>query len=135
MPHPDHEKNRAAWNQIVDLHIKHMEYRTTEVIGGGSSLKPIELKALGDVKGKSLLHLMCQFGLDSLSWARLGADVIGVDISDQSIRRANEIMARTDLKAGFVRCDVLDLVGEIDRQFDIVFQSYGTHVWVSDIRR
>ena len=94
MPHPDHEKNRAAWNQIVDLHIDHPEYRTKEVIEGGSSLKPIELEALGDVKGRSLLHLMCQFGLDSLSWARLGAEVTGVDISDQSIHRANEIMAR-----------------------------------------
>jgi SAM-dependent methyltransferase len=133
MPHPDHEKNRIAWNEMVDIHVNHMEYRTQEVIDGGSSLKRLELKALGNVKGKSLLHLMCQFGLDTLSWAREGASVTGVDISDMSIKRANELKEKTGLPAEFVRCDVLDLIGVIDKKFDIVYQSYGTHCWISDI--
>ena len=133
MPNKDHETNRAAWNQMVDLHVGHMEYRTQEVIDGGSSLKRIELEALGDVKGKSLLHLMCQFGLDTLSWARLGATVTGVDIAERSIEVANEINAKTGLEAEFIRSDVLDLIGKIDKKFDIVFQSYGTHCWISDI--
>jgi SAM-dependent methyltransferase len=135
MPYPDHEINRHAWNNMVDLHIDHPEYRTKEVIEGGSSLKKIELQALGDVKGKSLLHLMCQFGLDSLSWVRKVAIVTGVDISDRSIERANELKRKAGLKAEVIRCDVLDFIGRVDGKFDIVFQSYGTHIWISDIFR
>ncbi|MCB2231645.1 class I SAM-dependent methyltransferase [bacterium] len=135
MPHPDHEKNRLAWNQMVDLHINHPEYLTRHVIDGGSSLKKIELDAIGDVKGKKLLHLMCQFGLDTLSWAREGARVTGVDISERSVEVANEIAAKAKLDAEFVRSDVLDLIGVIDRKFDVVYQSYGTHIWISDIER
>lgn len=133
MPHPDHEKNRAAWNEMVDLHVNHPEYRTQEVINGGSSLKRLELEALGDVRGKSFLHLMCQFGLDTLSWAREGARVTGVDISDMSIKRAHEMVKRTGLQGEFIRCDVLDFIGVIDKKFDFVYQSYGTHCWISDI--
>ena len=136
MPHPDHEKNRDAWNEMVGVHINHPEYRTEEVISGGCSLKQIELEALGDVTGRHLLHLQCQFGLDTLSWMRRGAVVTGVDISDESIRRANEIKVRAGLeKAEFIRCDVLDLIGVIDKKYDLVFQSYGTHCWLSDIHK
>lgn len=136
MPHPDHEKNRHAWNQMVDLHVNHPEYLTQQVIDGGSSLKHLELDALGDVRGKSLLHLMCQFGLDTLSWARQGAIVTGVDISERSVEVANEIKVKAGLpEAEFVRSDILDLIGKIDRKFDIVYQSYGTHMWLSDIKR
>jgi len=120
---------------MVDLHVNHPEYRTGEFLEGGSSLKRIELEALGKVSGLSLLHLMCQFGLDTLSWARQGAVVTGVDISDRSIQRANELKAKSGLKAAFIRADVLDLIGVIDKKFDIVFQSYGTHVWISDIMK
>jgi len=134
MPHKDHEENRRIWNEMVDLHVDHEEYRTQEVIDGGSSLKRIELEALGDVRGKTLLHLMCQFGLDTLSWARQGAIVTGVDISDTSVERANEIKKKAGLdEVEFIRADVLDLIGVIDSQFDFVFQSYGTHIWLSDI--
>jgi len=135
MARDDHEKNRAAWNHMVDLHVDHPEYRTQEVIEGGSSLKAIELEALGDVRGKRLLHLMCQFGLDTLSWARRGAIVTGVDISDRSIEVANELKVKCGLDAEFVRSDVLDLIGLIDRRFDIVFQSYGTHIWLGNLQR
>ena len=133
MPNPDHEKNRKVWNEMVDLHINHPEYLTEHVLAGGSSLKRIELEALGDVKGKSLLHLMCQFGLDTLSWERQGAEVMGADISERSIEVANELRDKTGLRAEFVRSDVLDLIGVIDKKFDYVFQSYGTHCWISDI--
>jgi SAM-dependent methyltransferase len=133
MPHPDHEKNRVAWNDMVDLHVNHPEYRTKEVIDGGSSLKRLELEAFGDVKGKTLLHLMCQFGLDTLSWAHEGAVVTGVDISDKSIQRAEELKVKSGLKGDFFRCDVLDFIGVIEKKFDLVYQSYGTLPWLSDV--
>lgn len=135
MSHKDHERNRDAWNQLVDLHLHHPDYKTAHVLSGGISLKRIEREVLGDVKGQSLLHLMCQFGLDTLSWARLGAVVTGVDISDMSIKRANELKEKVNLPAEFVRSDLLDLIEILDGSFDIVFQSYGTHIWLSDIRK
>jgi SAM-dependent methyltransferase len=135
MRHPDHEKNRTAWNEMTDVHFKHPDYRVKEFLDGRSTLKTIELDELGDVNGKKLLHLMCQFGLDTLSWARRGAIVTGVDISDKSIERANKLKEKTGLPAKFVRSDVLDLVGKIDDKFDVVFQSYGIHCWISDINQ
>jgi SAM-dependent methyltransferase len=135
MPHPDHEKNRVAWNEMVGIHYDHPDYRTREFLAGESKLMAIERAALGDVRGKHLLHLMCQFGLDTLSWAREGAIVTGVDISDESIKRADQLKKEARLDATFVRSDVLDLIGVIDRKFDIVFQSHGTHGWIADIGR
>lgn len=135
MLHPDHEKNRTAWNEMTGVHFKHPDYKVKEFLEGRSTLKSIELAEVGDVHGKKLLHLMCQFGLDTLSWARRGAIVTGVDISDKSIERANELKEKAGLPAEFVRSDVLDLSGKIDNKFDVVFQSYGTHCWISDINQ
>lgn len=135
MPHPDHEKNRAAWNELVDVHIDHPEYRSSLLHKGGHTLKKIELDLLGDVAGLDLLHLQCQFGLDTLSWARLGARAVGVDISDRSIEEANRLKAKVGLEAEFVRSDVLELIGKIDRKFDIVITTYGIHCWISDMKR
>ncbi|MFQ6007422.1 MAG: class I SAM-dependent methyltransferase [Candidatus Zixiibacteriota bacterium] len=133
----DHEKNRAAWNEMTNIHFNHPDYKVKEFLQGWSTLKSIELAEVGDVTGKTLLHLMCQFGLDTLSWARLGAIVTGVDISDRSIERANELKEKAGLSASaeFIRCDVLDLIGQIDQRFDIVFQSYGILCWISDVYR
>jgi hypothetical protein len=80
MTNEDHQKNRAAWNDMVEVHYKHPDYKLREFLDGWNSLKEIEKKDVGNVNGKSLLHLMCQFGMDTLSWARYGADVTGVDI-------------------------------------------------------
>jgi len=133
MPHSDHEKNRKAWNEMTEVHFKHPNYKVKELLEGQSTLKSIELTEVCDVYDKTLLHLMCQFGLDTLSWARRGAIVTGVDISDKSIERANELKEKAGLPAEFVRSDILDLVGRIGNKFDIVFQSYGTHCWILDI--
>ncbi len=130
---PEHEKNRIAWNEMTDVHFNHPNYKVKEFLEGANSLKSIELEEVGDVKGKHLLHLQCQFGLDTLSWARNGAVVTGVDISDRSIECANSIKEKSGLQATFVRSDVLDLAGKIDHKFDIVFQSHGTHCWISDL--
>ncbi len=135
MPNQDHEKNRRAWNEMAEVHYRHPGYRVDEFLDGASTLKSIELEEVGDVSGLSLLHLFCQFGLDTLSWARLGASVTGVDISDKSIEYARLLTEKAKLKAQFIRCDVLDLIGKIDERFDIVFQSYGTHCWISDLTR
>lgn len=135
MPHDDHEKNRIAWNEMATVHFRHPGYRVKEFLAGESTLHPIELNELGDVEGKSLLHLFCQFGLDTLSWARMGATVTGVDISDQSIEYANQLVKQSGIAGRFLRSDVMDLIGKIDDKFDIVFQSYGTHCWIEDLNQ
>jgi SAM-dependent methyltransferase len=130
----DHEINRVAWNEMAEVHYGHPGCRVKEFLEGRSTLHSIEVEELGEVKGKSLLHLMCQFGLDTLSWARRGAIVTGVDISDRSIEYARILSEKAGLKASFIRADVLDLKDELDDRFDIVFQSYGTHCWISDLK-
>jgi SAM-dependent methyltransferase len=135
MPHQNHEKNRRAWNETVPVHYRHPDYRLEEFRKGWCSLKSIELRTLGDVSGKKLLHLMCQFGMDTLSWARRGAIVTGVDISDKSIELADKLASEVGLDARFVRSDVIDLIGLISDRFDIVFQSHGTLCWLADLDR
>jgi ubiquinone/menaquinone biosynthesis C-methylase UbiE len=118
---------------MAEVHYR--AYKVREFLEGWSPLKEIELKALGDLSGKSLLHLMCQFGMDTLSWARLGVEVTGADISDKSIELANKLKKESGLSAEFIRSDVLELPKVLDRKFDIVFQSYGTHAWIGDLKR
>ncbi len=136
MTHDDHEKNRAAWNDMVKIHYNHPDYKLKEFLDGWNSLKEIERNALGDVNGKSLLHLMCQFGMDTLSWARLGAKVTGVDISDKSIEYANKLKNTAAMPdANFIRSDLLELIDKLDEKFDIVFQSHGTICWLADLSK
>jgi SAM-dependent methyltransferase len=136
MTNDHHEKNRAAWNQMVEVHYHHPDYKLHEFLDGWNSLKTIERDMLGDVSGMSLLHLMCQFGMDTLSWARLGATVTGADISDKSIEFAEKLRVAADIPdATFIRSDVNDLIGRINSKVDIIFQSYGTWVWLSDIKQ
>ena len=130
-----HEVNRRQWNRRTDAHFKHHDYRVREFLDGTLTLHPLELSEVGEVRGKSLLHLQCHFGLDTLSWARLGATVTGVDISDRSIERANELAMQSGLTARFIRSDIYDLPGALKGEFDIVFASYGALWWMSDIER
>lgn len=130
-----HEINRGGWNKRTDPHFEHPNYRVREFLDGALSLHPLELDEVGDVAGKTLLHLQCHFGLDTLSWARLGATVTGVDISDRSIERANELKEKTGLQARFIRTDLFDLPDLLNERFDIVFSSYGVTWWMSDITR
>jgi SAM-dependent methyltransferase len=129
------EINRANWNRRTDAHYNHPGYRVREFLNGAVKLHPLEREEVGDVAGKSLLHLQCHFGMDTLYWARLGAGVTGVDISDRSIERANELKEKTGLEARFIRTDLYELPDVLDDTFDIVFTSYGVTWWLSDIDR
>ncbi len=100
---------------------------------GKSSLNFIELEELGDVSGKSLLHLQCHFGMDSLSWARLGARVTGVDFSEEAITLARSLSKELNIKARFIHCNVYDLRRVLEEEFDIVYTSYGVLCWLPDL--
>lgn len=127
------EKNRQSWNQRTELHVTSAFYDVPGFINGASSLKDIELQLLGDVKGKTILHLQCHFGQDTLSLARLGATVTGIDLSDKAIEAARELAQKVQQDATFICCDLYDLPNHLDEQFDIVFTTYGTIGWLPDM--
>ncbi|HKC14364.1 MAG TPA: SAM-dependent methyltransferase, partial [Patescibacteria group bacterium] len=91
--------NKKWWDEVVTIHSRSKLYNLPAFKKGKSSLTSIEKKELGSVKGKSLLHLMCHFGMDTLSWARLGAKVTGVDISNESIKLAQKLSGEINMPA------------------------------------
>ena len=127
------ESNRESWNKRTAVHKDSAFYDLDAFKKGRSSLNAIELEGLGDVSGRSLLHLQCHFGMDTLSWQRLGAQCVGVDLSDEAIKLAREINTELGLDARFVCCNVYDLPEHLDGSFDIVFTSYGTIGWLPDL--
>ena len=124
--------NKQSWNNKTEIHLKSEFYDLDNFIKGQTSLNSIELNLLGDISGKSILHLQCHFGQDSISLSRLGATVTGVDLSDKAIENAKQIATATNANATFICCDIYDLPNHLDQQFDIVFTSYGTIGWLPD---
>lgn len=125
--------NRNSWNNKTDVHVASDFYDMEGFRKGNNSLNPIELELLGDIRGKKILHLQCHFGQDSISLSRLGAEVVGVDLSDKAIEYARKIASELNSTAEFICCDVYNLPQELDREFDIVFTSYGTIGWLPDL--
>jgi 2-polyprenyl-3-methyl-5-hydroxy-6-metoxy-1,4-benzoquinol methylase len=129
------EINKECWNKKTDVHLNSSFYDVEGFVKGKSSLNEIELNLLGDIKGKSILHLQCHFGQDSLSLARMGAEVTGVDLSNKAIEAARKLSNNIGVEAKFIECDVYSLPGHLTDQFDIVFTSYGTIGWLPDMDR
>jgi len=103
---------------------------------GTSSLRPFEVAEVGDVAGKRLVHLQCHVGLDTLSWARNGALVTGLDFSEPAIEAAQSLAADLGIDASFVAADVYDAVAALNgRRFDVVYTGVGALVWLPDIPR
>jgi SAM-dependent methyltransferase len=132
-----HEENRLAWNAATVAHNSHKANQAEFLRNGGTTLFPEEVELLADLRGKSLVHLQCNAGQDSLSLARLGATVTGVDISDEAIGFARGLSEESEIPATFVRADVYDWLAEAaerPERYDVVFSSYGAITWLSDIR-
>jgi len=127
------EKNRLSWNNRVEAHLKSDFYDLKGFLEGKSSLKSIELGLLGDISGKKILHLQCHFGQDSISLARMGAQVTGVDLSDASIAAAESLAAAAGEEVRFICCDIYALPAYLEEDFDIVFTSYGVIGWLPDL--
>lgn len=125
--------NRELWDSWTEVHKDSDFYAVDRFLAGASTLQSIELKELGDVDGLSLLHLQCHFGLDTLSWARRGARVTGVDLSPKAMTVARELASKAGLDARFETSDVLEL--DLGETFDVVFTSYGVLDWLPDLDR
>jgi ubiquinone/menaquinone biosynthesis C-methylase UbiE len=129
------DANRNAWNQRTGVHKDSTFYDLDGFKKGATVLNSIELDELGDVSGKSLLHLQCHFGMDTMNWQRLGARCTGVDLSDAAIALARQTAAELGLGTTFINCNVYDLKEHCTEKFDIVFTSYGTIGWLPDLQQ
>src|SRR3954464_11903705 len=127
------QSNRKLWNDWTGIHAQSEFYDVESFKEGKFRLHPIEKEELGDVRGKTLLHLQCHFGLDTLSWANLGAIVTGADFSDKAIDLARELSRETGLPATFICSNIYDLPAALEGQFDIVFTSHGVLGWLPDM--
>ncbi|MCB0819606.1 MAG: class I SAM-dependent methyltransferase [Bacteroidetes bacterium] len=131
----DFEINKQYWDARVDLHMRSEFYAMEKFRRGGTSLNPTELEELGPVDGKKLCHLQCHFGQDTLSWARLGAHVTGLDLSGEAISKATGLAEELGIEARFVEGNVLEASSLLGDQYDIVFTSYGTVLWLHDLSK
>lgn len=127
--------NRHQWDQRVPIHLQSDFYDVAGFRNGNLSLTQIELEGLGSVRGKRLLHLQCHFGMDTLSWARLGAEVTGVDFSAKAVEEAIKLSEELNLPARFIEANVYDLPDLLNEEFDVVFTSFGAIVWLPDLLR
>lgn len=125
--------NRESWNKKVEYHFQSEFYDVESFLQGKNVLTPIELNLLGPIQGKSILHLQCHFGMDSISLARMGAQVVGVDFAETAIQKAEELASKEECDVRFVLSDVLELDKHLDEKFDIVFTSYGTIGWLENL--
>jgi SAM-dependent methyltransferase len=127
--------NQRRWDRLTGEHERSAFYDLDGFKGGKDRLRSIELDELGDVAGKTLLHLQCHFGMDTLAWARRGAIASGVDFSSKAIALAQSLSAELDIPARFYCCDIYDLPQLLAEEFDIVFTSYGVLHGLPDLAR
>lgn len=127
--------NRALWDELVDVNLKSDLYKLADFKKGVNKLDWLVKREVGDVSGKKLLHLQCHFGMDTLSWASLGAEATGVDFSTKAIRTARKLSAELKIPARFIQANIYDLPKKLREQYDVVFTSYGVLYWLHDLDR
>ncbi|MEW5739291.1 MAG: class I SAM-dependent methyltransferase [Myxococcota bacterium] len=136
MARRDREQNRRSWNAATVAHNSHKADQAAFLRRRGTTtLFPEELALLGSLRGKSLLHLQCNSGQDTLSLAKRGARVTGVDISDEAIAFAQALSRDSGIPGRFLRADVYDYLAASRSTFDVVFCSYGVTGWLEDLGR
>lgn len=132
---PRLDANRRNWDERTPVHAASAFYDVAGFKAGRITLHDIERREVGDVAGKSLLHMQCHFGLDTMSWTRLGARAVGVDFSSEAIALARSLNAELGLGTRFVECDVYDLPQVLHEEFDVVYTAMGVLCWLPDMAR
>jgi SAM-dependent methyltransferase len=123
--------NQAMWDARVPIHAASTWYDLATFRAGALALDDIERAGVGDVRGRSLLHMQCHFGLGTLSWSRLGAEATGVDFSGAAIAQARALAAELALPTCFEQAEIGAC--RLARQFDICFTSWGVLMWLPDL--
>lgn len=129
------QANQRRWDQLIAEHATSTFYDLEGFKAGKDRLRSIELSELGNVEGKSLLHLQCHFGMDTLAWARRGAIVTGIDFSEKAITLAQSLSEELAIPAQFYCADIYKLPDVLSGEFDIVFTSYGVLHGLPDLPR
>jgi SAM-dependent methyltransferase len=134
------EANRARWDERVAIHTLSDFYDQAGFRDSRDVIRDFEAAEVGDVTGRSLLHLQCHFGQDTLSWAHRGATrVVGLDFSERATETARELAAELGYgpdRASFVTADVYDAVEAVpDTSYDIVYTGIGALNWLPDLGR
>lgn len=127
------QANQIAWDGLAETHYR--KYHIDPLLAGKPLLNDLIRAEVGEVQGKSLVHLLCHIGTDTLSWALLGARVTGIDISPEALKYARRLAKRMRIPAEFIECDVLDVMDKVTQKFDVAFSSTGVLCWLPDIRR
>lgn len=125
--------NRALWDEWTGVHETSEFYDLATFKLGGVRLRDWEIDEVGEVAGRDLLHLQCHFGMDTLSWARLGARVTGADFSERAVALARDLAAELDTDAHFVCSDIYGLPEALEDTFDIVYTSRGVLGWLPEL--
>ncbi len=129
------EANRARWDECVDIHVASRGYDMDGFLRGEKSLCDVEMAEVGDVRGKTLLHLQCHFGMDTLNWARLGARVTGVDFSEAGVLQARDLAEKIGVTdSTFVQSNVYDAREALSGEFDVVYTGIGALCWLPDVQ-
>ena len=131
-----HVVNRAHWDAVAAIHANDEEF-CARLRAHGTTLQPIELAELSPrVAGKTLVHLQCHTGMDTMSWVKKGAGpVVGIDFSPKAVEAARALAKELQIEAQFVECDAYDAADRLQRTFDVVFSSYGVLCWLGDLQR
>lgn len=127
------EANRRFWDVSTPRKMEIGSYQLKSFREGKSTLFDHEHEELEDVAGKTLLHLQCNNGLDTLSLAREGANAVGIDISKESLQYARDLATEAEIDATFVQCNVYNVPEVLDREFDVIYTSRGVLVWLPDL--
>lgn len=129
------DTNRGLWDGWTEINRDSAFYDVEGFLEGRSTLNEPELELLGDPRGLRILHLQCHFGLDTLSLAREGARVTGVDFSPKAVEQARALAASAGVEARFVCSGVYELDRVLDERFDVVFTTWGVLAWLPDLDR
>lgn len=130
--------NRANWDDRVPIHWDSPVYDTAGFIADPARLSAEvawDARYVGEVRGRHLLHLQCHMGKDTLSWARLGAEVTGIDFSEPAIAAARRLSAESGTPGRFLVAELYDAPHVLPETFDVVYTGVGALNWLPDIAR
>lgn len=128
------EVNRSLWNAWADAHFDSAFYGVDAFRRGECTLPDFDTRAVGSVEGRPLLHLQCHFGLDTLSWARRGAVVTGLDFSPKAVALARRLAAECGISARFVCANVYGAADALKgERFPLVVSTAGVIPWLPDL--
>lgn len=131
--------NKANWDERAPLHAASAGYETQALVDDPAHLSEVvrfDLPLLGDITGARGVHLQCHIGTDTLSLARLGAQMTGLDFSPASIAQARLLAQRAGARLAFVEADVYEAAEVLPREsFDLVYTSIGALNWLPSIER